>query len=69
MADDGTRDPVLVGRTSVEDRRHPVHVFAGRLTAALEELAGASMLSLGVADATVGDHGAVGCGRAAGGPT
>ncbi len=50
MADDGTRDPVLVGRTSVEDRRHPVHVFAGRLTAALEELAGASMLSLGVAE-------------------
>jgi hypothetical protein len=58
MADDVTRQPAA-GRTPVGDRRHPVHVFAGRLTAALEELAGGSergsspsLLSLSPAETT-----------------
>ena len=37
-------------RSSVGDRVHPVHVFAGRLTAALDDLADTSTLSLGVAE-------------------
>src|SRR3712207_8771401 len=37
-------------RTPVGDRRHPLHVFAGRLTAALDDLSGVSTLSLSVAE-------------------
>ena len=54
MADSTTRTTPCgaeaVTRTPLEDRRHPLHVFAGRLSAALSELAGASMLSLGVSE-------------------
>src|SRR4051794_36765571 len=46
MADDVTTGSTAPGRTPVADRRHPAHRFAGRLTAALEEVAGAPLLSL-----------------------
>src|SRR3712207_6572124 len=51
MADDGTERSAQ-GRTPVVDRRHPVHVLAGRLNAVLDDLADTSLLSLGVAETT-----------------
>ena len=49
MADHVTQQ-AAPGRTQVGDRRHPVHVFTGRVTAVLDELADASLLSLGLAE-------------------
>jgi hypothetical protein len=46
MADDDPRAAGVVDRTPVGDRSHPLHVFAGRLSAALDDLVGVSMLSL-----------------------
>ena len=44
MSEHATAEPVA---TPLEERRHPLHVFAGRLTAALEGLADVPALSLG----------------------
>src|SRR3712207_733106 len=52
MADDGTQQPTPPGRAPVAERRHPVHVFAGRLHAVLDDLADTSLLSLGMAETT-----------------
>ena len=52
MVDDEAGGTAVRARTPVTDRRHPVHVFAGRVAAALEELAGASTLTLGSTETT-----------------
>src|SRR3712207_156175 len=52
MADDVTQQPTPPGRTPVGERRHPVHVFAGRLHAVLDDLAETALLSLDSAETT-----------------